>query len=111
VSLENDTEGQYLYAAGDAETREWFHKQWRLWPKRADERFTTNISFHYGGVKAFRIEHGCDPKLSRDFAGCVGSLDRLSEPSADAPTPSAAVPGSNLKTEGTGDMPSGQEAD
>lgn len=72
---ENITTGQYLYAAGDAETKDWFHRQWQIWPKRADERLTTNIGLHYGGVLGYRIEHGRDPEMSKDFASHVAWHD------------------------------------
>lgn len=71
MSDDNRLDGQYCYAAGDSETREWFHRQWKIWPRRADDRLTTNIGFHYGGVLAFRIEHGRDPEMSRDFKSHV----------------------------------------
>lgn len=76
MSDENQTAGQHLYAVGDAKTKDWFHRQWKIWPERADERLTTNISLHYGGVKAYRIEHGRDPEMSKDFASCVDWHDR-----------------------------------
>ncbi len=76
MSEANLKEGQYLYAAGDQETREWFHKQWRIWPERADQRLTTNISLHTGGVIAFRIEHGKDPEMSKAFRGHVDYLTK-----------------------------------
>ena len=75
MSEDNRTEGQYLYAAGDADTRAWFEKQWRIWPKRADERLTTNLSLHYGGVLAFRIEHEREPAMSPDFRSNVQWMD------------------------------------
>lgn len=79
--MANETEGQYLYAAGDAETKAWFRKQWAIWPERADKRLTTNISLHYGGVVAYRIEHdGQDPPMSPDFASHVAWLDKHKEP-------------------------------
>lgn len=76
MSEDNQTTGQYLYAAGDAETRAWFERQWAIWPDRADEKLTTNISFHYGGVQAYRIEHGKEPELSSQFASCIKAHDR-----------------------------------
>jgi len=76
--MDNQTTGQHLYALGDKETREWFAKQWAIWPRRADERLTTNISLHYGGVVAYRIEHdGKNPPMSRSFATNVSVMDRL----------------------------------
>lgn len=69
--MSNRTTGQYLYAAGDAETKAWFAKQWAIWPERADPKLTTNISLHYGGVLGYRIEHGRDPEMSDDFRSHV----------------------------------------
>jgi hypothetical protein len=75
VSDENMAEGQRLYAAGGQKARDWFHKQWRIWPKRADNQLTTNISLHCGGVIAYRIENdGRDPPMSEQFRGCVEVL-------------------------------------
>lgn len=86
MSEDNAKTGQYLYATGDQETRDWFHKQWRIWPKRADERLTTNISLHCGGVVAYRIENdGRDPPMSDQFRGCVDVL----APNAATPPPPA----------------------
>ena len=76
---DNSVTGQHLYAAGDEETREWFHKQWEIWPHRAHHDLTTNASLHLGGVKAYRIEHGNDPKMSHDFKTWVTFMDRLSK--------------------------------
>lgn len=72
---DNKLEGQRLYASGDAETRAWFERQWKLWPERADPKLTTNISLHYGGVLAYRIEHGREPELSDDFRSHVEWFD------------------------------------
>jgi hypothetical protein len=79
MSEENQTEGQELYAIGDAETRAWFERQWLIWPKRANELLTTNISLHYGGVVAYRIEHGKEPALSTDFRTHVEWLDKQTD--------------------------------
>lgn len=76
MSEENEAIGQKLYAVGDTETREWFERQWRIWPKRADERLTTNIAMHYGGVVAYRAEHSSEPAMSRDFQSHVRWLDQ-----------------------------------
>lgn len=81
---ENERQGQYLYASGDAETKDWFHRQWKIWPERADERLTTNVSLHYGGVVAYRIEHGADPEMSADFAAHVAWHDRMAAKEARA---------------------------
>jgi hypothetical protein len=45
--------------------------------ERANEKLTTNISFHYGGVLAYRIEHQDDPVLSTQFASRVAMLDKF----------------------------------
>lgn len=76
MSDQNQTEGQEHYSSGDDKTKEWFHTQWKIWPKRADERFTTNMSFHYGGVLAYREEHKQEPPMSEQFKSCVAQLDR-----------------------------------
>lgn len=75
--VDNQTEGQHLYAAGDEETRDWFHRQWKAWPKRVDERLTTNGSLHYGGLLAYRIERGEDPEMSDEFRIHVDVMDRF----------------------------------
>lgn len=73
---DNQQTGRYLYGAGDTETRSWFERQWRMWPERAEEHLTTNVSLHYGGVQQYRIEHECDPAMSPEFAAAVARLDR-----------------------------------
>jgi hypothetical protein len=77
---ENETTGQYLYAAGDAETRNWFHRQWAIWPERADERLTTNLAFHRGAMAAYEIERGEKPHMSAELKVSAGMLDRLASP-------------------------------
>jgi hypothetical protein len=72
---DNEQMGRDLYSIGDQETRDWFERQWKIWPVRADERLTTNLSFHYGGVTMYREIHGCDPVMSDDFALNVEWLD------------------------------------
>ncbi|HIV77305.1 MAG TPA: hypothetical protein H9899_07255 [Candidatus Sphingomonas excrementigallinarum] len=76
MSDQNRAEGKDHYATGDAETRAWFEDQWKRWPTRVHQERTTNISFHHGGVLAFREIHGRDPELSRDFRGHVAWLDK-----------------------------------
>ncbi|GAM01722.1 hypothetical protein SP5_068_00900 [Sphingomonas parapaucimobilis NBRC 15100] len=76
--MSNRDEGREHYANSDDSTRLWFERQWAIWPERADERFTTNMSFHYGGVCAFREANGCDPVMSKDFASHVAWHDRHS---------------------------------
>ena len=75
MSIGNETEGQYLYAVGDDETKAWFQRQWKIWPERADECLTTNISLHYGGVVAYRIDNERDPEMSAYFRSHVDWLD------------------------------------
>ena len=72
---DNQTQGQYLYAVGDQEAKDWFHRQWKIWPKRADERLTTNISLHYGGILGYRAEHGSNPEMSADLTSHISWLD------------------------------------
>lgn len=76
MSDENQTTGQHLYAVGDEQARAWFERQWRIWPERADPSLTTNLSLHYDGVVAFRIEHEREPEMSADFRSNVEWLDR-----------------------------------
>ena len=89
MSEQNQTEGQQLYAIGDAETRAWFERQWKIWPKRADEHLTTNLSLHYGGIIAYRIEHGKEPALSKDLRSNVEWHDQHTSP----PPPAGADDG------------------
>lgn len=76
MSEDNRTTGQLLYAQGDAETRDWFERQWAAWPERVDPRLTTNLSFHYGGVVAYRIEHERDPPMSAAFKSNIQFLEK-----------------------------------
>lgn len=76
MSSENQRDGWHHYATGDKETRAWFERQWAIWPQRADQRYTTNTSFHYGAVQAFRAEHGRDPVMSTGLRSWVAYLDQ-----------------------------------
>jgi len=76
MSDQNQIEGRYHYLAGTAKDREWFEWQWMIWPKRADERKTTNLSFLYGGVTGYRTLAGRDPQTSADLRTHVDWLDR-----------------------------------
>lgn len=76
MSEQNQLDGANHYADGDVAAKLWFARQWAAWPKRVDERYTTNISFLYGGLTAYRVEHGCEPKLSEQFASNVAYLDK-----------------------------------
>ncbi|WP_426261542.1 hypothetical protein [Sphingomonas sp. DC1100-1] len=69
-------EGAENYAASGPADRLWFELQWREWPHRVNDDRTTNISFHYGGVQAYRKIHGSDPAMSTDFRSHVEWLDR-----------------------------------
>lgn len=82
MSEENVALGKRLYADGDPKTSAWFHKQWRIWPERADTALTTNLSLHYGGVEQFRAENGHDPDMSSEFRSNVEWLDRHQPPDA-----------------------------
>ena len=76
MSEQNEIDGANCYAEGDAKIRNWFERQWAAWPERVDEKKTTNISWLYGGVKAYRVEHGRDPTFSEGMAYNVKFLDR-----------------------------------
>jgi hypothetical protein len=75
MSDENRKTGRHLYEVGDQETRDWFERQWRIWPARADERLTTNLSLLHGGVTMYREMHSYDPIMSDDLAMNVEWLD------------------------------------
>jgi len=70
VSEANIHDGRSCYLDDEA-SRPWFERQWSIWPVRADNELTTNISFHYGGVLAYRELHKREPALSDDFRSCV----------------------------------------
>lgn len=76
MSGDNRADGKNCYAAGDAEIRSWFERQWKIWPNRADPERTTNLSFHHGGVQAFREVHGREPQMSGHFEVNVAYMDR-----------------------------------
>ncbi len=78
MSEDNLLVGASLYSNGDASTRSWIERQWKIRPIRADESLTTNMSLHYGGLLAYRAEHGGDPKMSEDFRSNVEWYDRNS---------------------------------
>lgn len=81
MSEGNQREGQACYSIGDRETKDWFERQWAVWPERADPRLTTNLSFHYGGVLAYRIEHdGADPPMSSQFKSSIKFLEEPDAP-------------------------------
>jgi hypothetical protein len=75
VSGKNETDGAWCYCNGSKETRDWFEQQWALWPKRVHDKRTTNGSFHYGALRAYREEHGDDPFMSPEFAAHVRVMD------------------------------------
>lgn len=76
MSDQNREDGRSCYASGDAECRTWFERQWHIWPERQHPERTTNLSFHHGGVQAFRAAHGHEPAMSEQFASNVAWLDR-----------------------------------
>jgi len=80
MSKANQAVGYRLYYEDDLAEREWFERQWKIWPERAHQDRTTNVSFHYGGVCAFREINGRDPAMSKDFASHVAWHDRHKEP-------------------------------
>lgn len=75
MSDDNRDTGQLFYAQGDRETRDWFERQWAAWPERVGPRLTTNLSFHYGGVVACRIEHERDPEMSAALKSNIQFLE------------------------------------
>ena len=74
MSDTNETEGRECWSK--PEYRGWFERQWFAWPKRVDERYTTNISFLYGGWLAYRDMFGCELVVSRDLRSHFDYLDR-----------------------------------
>jgi len=76
MSDQSRNEGAACYKAADAETRKWFEQQWRIWPKRADEAFTTSLAFHHGAIQAYRAERSRDPEVSADLRMNLRYLDR-----------------------------------
>lgn len=75
--VNNKTDGFEFYCTCDASGRNWFAEQWKRWPERVDQENTTNIMFLYGGVLAYRGEHGRDPVMSDDYSVHVASLDHF----------------------------------
>ena len=76
MSEQNQAEGLAHFATADDDTRLWFIDQWSMWPRRADQRKTTNISFLYGGVLAYRARYKTDPAMSDDFRSHVDWHDK-----------------------------------
>lgn len=72
----NREDGYNHWTNGGDEARDWFERQWRAWPKRVDERYTTNISFLYGGVLAYAAEHGEKPAMSDSFKSNVSYYEK-----------------------------------
>lgn len=79
MAKDNIAVGHALYHKGDQESRDWFERQWRIWPKRADENLTTNLALHYGGVTAYREVHGKEPELSTQFAANIRWIDAMTK--------------------------------
>lgn len=67
-------EGKQCYLK-DSTTHAWFSDQWQAWPERVNEQFTTNISFLYGGVLAYRELFDKEPILSKEFIVHVNYFD------------------------------------
>lgn len=72
---DNEADGADCYLRGDKTTRDWFHRQWEMWPRRADERLTTNGSFHYGALTTYRQYNEGDPPMSAEFKMHVQIMD------------------------------------
>lgn len=73
--MTGDLSKRGVYAAGDQETRDWFERQFRIWPRRAHPDMTTDLELHYWGLVSYRTIHGHEPKMSRDFATAVKFFD------------------------------------
>lgn len=65
-----------LYTIGDQATRDWFERQFRIWPQRADPELTTNLELHYWALVEYRQIHGHEPVKSTDFTVAVKVFDR-----------------------------------
>jgi len=76
MSTDNETDGYSLYKEGEEETLSWFHKQWKHWPTRVNPNNTTNLSFLYGGIRAYRELHDKEPELSEDLSSSIKYLDK-----------------------------------
>ena len=59
----------------DSDTISWFEDQWKIWPKRARAENTTNISFLYGGLLAYRVFNIAEPELSSEYKTHVEWMD------------------------------------
>lgn len=75
--MSNYTEGYICFNNADIQTVQWFRDQWRLWPKRVDERYTTNIGFLYGAYKAC-VEDGFIPMVSDQLASHFNQMEAMS---------------------------------
>lgn len=76
MSVDNETDGYLLYKEGKEDTNSWFHKQWKHWPERVDSNNTTNLSFLYGGIRAYREINKKEPELSKDLKSSIEFLDK-----------------------------------
>lgn len=72
-------EGFEAYVAATDELKEWFHRQWQIWPKRADERYTTNADFHYEAIQAHIEEFGSVPQISEELISYIKIYKRLNK--------------------------------
>lgn len=77
MSDQNTKDGRECYLNEPGDTRAWFENQWRLWPARVDEDRTCNISFHYGGILAYREVHKRNPKVSPYLKTHIDMLDEF----------------------------------
>lgn len=76
MSVDNETDGYTLYKEGNNDTNAWFHEQWKKWPTRVNPANTTNLSFLYGGIRAYRELNNKDPEISKDLASNIKFLDK-----------------------------------
>lgn len=75
---DNRADGYTFYHECGPESQDWFHKQWTIWPERADSRYTTNLNFHYGAITAFREINAFSPPMSESLFENIAWLDRNS---------------------------------
>lgn len=74
MSDKNQAEGHAQYLM-EEDSRPWFLEQLKQWPKRVNDKYTTNISYLYGGVLAHRELYGITPDMSKDYANCLKWMD------------------------------------
>lgn len=76
MSADNQTNGYELYKKGEESLISWFHEQWKHWPTRVNPNNTTNLSFHFGGILAYREIHKKEPEISNDLKSSIKWSDR-----------------------------------